>query len=101
MGREDPGGGIEVGPLLRLIDRTHGEGSQLVALHHLVEDLLLLPLSGGGPFRTTHAAEAESLDVLDLGRHGLDDGFAEGHHVGVEVSGPAIPLVTLEPGKRQ
>ena len=99
MGRQDPGVGIEVSPLLRLIDRTHGEGSQLVALHHLVRDLLLLPPIGGGLGRTTQAAQTETLEVLV--RHSVDEGLAERHQVGAEVSGPAIPLVTLEPGKRQ
>ena len=80
------------------VDRTHGGGSQLVALHHPVEGLSLLPLSGGGPLRTRHAAQTETLEVLV--RHGLDDGLAEGNHVGPEVRGPAIPLVTIEPGKR-
>ena len=121
MGREDLGVGIEVRPLPGLLtrivtlekgnyvtsrsgkkylvaDRTHGGGSQLVALHHPVEGLSLLPLSGGGPLRTTHAAQTETLEVLV--RHGLDEGLAEGHHVGAEVRGPAIPLVTIEPGKR-
>ena len=68
-----------------------------MALHHLVEGLSLLPLSGGGPLRTTHAAQTETLEVPI--RHGLDDDLAEGHHVGAEVRGPAIPLVTIEPGK--
>ena len=98
MGREDLGVGIEVSPLLRLIDRTHGEGSQNVALLHPVVRLILLPLSGGGPRRTTHAAQTETLEVLV--RHSFDEGLTEGHHVGSEVRGPAIPLVTIEPGKR-
>ena len=120
MGREDLGVGIEVRPLPGLLtriitlekgnyvtsrsgkkylvaDRTHGGGSQLVALHHPVEGLSLLPLSGGGPLRTTHAAQTETLEVPI--RHGLDDDLAEGNHVGPEVRGPAIPLVTIEPGK--
>ena len=120
MGREDLGVGIEVRPLPGLLtrivtlekgnyvtsrsgkkylvaDRTHGGGSQLVALHHPVEGLSLLPLSGRGPLRTRHAAQTETLEVLV--RHGLDDGLAEGNHVGPEVRGPAIPLVTIEPGK--
>ena len=99
VGREDPGGGIEVGPLLRLIDRTRGEGSHLVALHHLGVHLLLLPLSFRGPLRTSHAAQTETLEVLV--RHSFDEGLAEGHHVGAEVRRSAIPLVTIEPGKRE
>ena len=98
MGREDPGVGIEVSPILRLIDQTHGEAGQLVALNHLGVPLFLLPLIGGGLGRTTHAAQAETLEVLV--RHSVDEGLAERHQVGAEVSGPAIPLVTSEPGKR-
>ena len=120
MGREDLGGGIEVRPLPGLLtriitlekgnyvtsrsgkkylvaDRTHGGGSQLVALHHPGEELSLLPLGGGGPLRTRHAADTETLGVLV--RQSLDDGLAEEHHVLREVRGPAIPLVTIEPGK--
>ena len=79
-------------------DRIHRGGSQLEALHLLVERLSLFPLCGGGLLGTRHAALTETLEVLV--RHGLDDGLAEGYHVGAEVRGPAIPLVTIEPGKR-
>ena len=79
-------------------DAIHGGGSQLVALHHPVHRLNLLPLSGGGLLRTRYAALAETLGVLV--RHGLDDGLAQGNHIGPEVIGPAIPKVTIEPGKR-
>ena len=80
------------------VDRTHGGGSQLVALHLPVDRLSLFPLSGSGLLGTRHAALTETLEVLV--RQGLDDGLAEGHHVGPEVIGPAIPQVTIEPGKR-
>ena len=54
-----------------------------MALHPPVVGLGLLPLIGGGLLRTRHAALTETLEVLD--RHGLDEGLAEGRHVGAEV----------------
>ena len=95
--REDLGGGVGVGPLQPLVDRTSGEAGHLHDLLpvRLLLLLLLLVLSG--------AAETAAL-TLNLGvlvDHGLDEVLVVLLEVGVEVTRPSIPLVTVEPGKKQ
>ena len=97
--REDLGGGVGVGPLLRIVDQTRGEASHLHSLLPVLLPLLLLPLVESGVFSTRHAAQALDLGVLV--DHGLDEGLAEVLQVGAELRGPANLLVTAEPGKRQ
>ena len=75
-------------------------------LGELLEGLSLGLLVEGGQLRTSHAAHTEATLEVVLDRSSLDDGIAEGlqelGEVGVEVEGggPALVLVTLDPGKK-
>ena len=94
--REDLGGGVGVGPLQPLVDRTSGEAGHLHDLLPVRLLLLLLQLVLSGA-RTA----ALTLNLGVLVDHGLDEVLVVLLEVGVEVTRPSIPLVTVEPGKKQ
>ena len=73
-------------------DGIHGGGRQLDGLKLLLAHGSLLPLLCSGLGGARGAALADTLELLV--RHGLDDGLDKGHHVGAEVGGPTILLVT-------
>ena len=94
--REDLGGGVGVGPLQPLVYGISGEASHLHNLLPPPLPLLLLPLLLSGA-RTA----ALTLNLGVLVDHGLDEVLVVLLEVGVEVTRPSIPPVTVEPGKKQ